>query len=291
MASSSPPTTAADLLHARLAAQLEALDRELVAVRAGHPEGVHQARIASRRLRSALATFRSLLDARTTDPLRVELRWLGLSLSDARDRYVVGQRLLQLLAEEPVGLVAGPVEARVRATYLAPTEVPGALASDRWRALRVALGDLVDRPPWTTRADRPADGVARTRVRREVARVHDRYDALAVAPDHDLAMHDLRKAAKRLRYAAETWEPVGGADAARVVAAAKTLTSHLGDRQDTIVSRAHLAALARAAEADGEQTFTYGRLHAREQGRAESLDAALPTLWDAFIEPATRSTC
>ena len=54
--------TAADLLHARLATQLEALDRELVAVRAGHPEGVHQARIACRRLRSALATFRPLFD-------------------------------------------------------------------------------------------------------------------------------------------------------------------------------------------------------------------------------------
>jgi len=284
MSSDAGPVTAADLVHARLAAQLQALDRELVAVRAGHPEGVHQARIACRRLRSALATFRPLVDRDVTDPIREELRWLGLSLSDSRDRYVVGQRLLHQLADEPLALTAGPVASRLRSTYLTPAEVPEALDSERFVVLRDRLGVLVDDPPWTGKADRPAAKVARRRVRAEVARVRARYDALGLAADHDVAMHDLRKAAKRLRYAAETWEPVGGDDAHELVLAAKLLTSHLGDRQDTIVSRAHLAVLARQAHAAGEPTFTYGRLHAREQLRAEAMDAELPDLWDRFTD-------
>ena len=274
--------TAADLLHARLATQLEALDRELVAVRAGHPEGVHQARIACRRLRSALATFRPLFDPDVTEPVREELRWLGQSLSDSRDRYVVGQLLLHQLADEPLSFTVGPTASRLRSTYLSPAEVPEALDSERFTDLRVRLGLLVDDPPWTAKADRRAAKAARKRVRADVARVRDRYDVLDTAPDHDVAMHDLRKAAKRLRYAAETWEPVGGEDASCVVAAAKLLTSHLGDRQDTIVSRAHLVALAREADAAGEPTFTYGRLHAREQLRADAMDAELPDLWERF---------
>lgn len=283
--------TAGRIVGSRLVEQLAVLDQELAAVREGHAEGVHQARIACRRLRSALATFRPLLDTEVTDPVREELRWLGLTLSDERDRYVVGQRLLAMLAEEPLELVAGPVASRLRAAYLVPTRVPPELDSPRWGELRRRLGEVVAEPPWTAKAERPADRAVRKRVRAEVARVEGRYDALASAPDHDRAAHDLRKAAKRLRYAAETWEPVGGPDAGRVVAAAKLLTSHLGDRQDTIVSRAHLAALAREADAAGEPTFTYGRLHAREQQRAEDLDAALPELWRRFTGPATRSTC
>lgn len=283
--------TAGRIVGARLVEQLDVLDREVAAVREGHAEGVHQARIACRRLRSALATFRPLFDADVTDPVREELRWLGLTLSDERDRHVVGQRLLAMLAEEPLKLVAGPVASRLRAAYLVSTQVPVELDSPRWVELRQRLGELVADPPWTAKAERPADRTVRKRVRAEVARVESRYDVLGSADDLDGAAHDLRKAAKRLRYAAETWEPVGGKDAARVVAAAKLLTSHLGDRQDTIVSRSHLAALAREADAAGEPTFSYGRLHAREQQRAEALDAALPELWRQFTGPATRSTC
>jgi CHAD domain-containing protein len=41
------------------------------------PDAVHQMRVATRRLRSALATYRPLLDRERTDPVRQELKWLG----------------------------------------------------------------------------------------------------------------------------------------------------------------------------------------------------------------------
>ncbi len=55
--------------------------------------GVHQARVTCRRLRAALGTFRPLLDPDVTGPVRDEIRWLGRALGDARDAEVVHERL------------------------------------------------------------------------------------------------------------------------------------------------------------------------------------------------------
>lgn len=267
------------VVQARLEVQVAALDEDIAAVRRGDPDGVHHARIDCRRLRSLLATFGPWFDRDVSDPLRDELRWLAGTLSDARDRHVVGELLLGMLAEEPLELVAGPVAGRMRRSFA--KEVV-AIDPDRYAALRAGLQRLVAEP----------DGASlRTRVRKEVERLRKRYDAVSGAEHPDQALHDLRKAAKRLRYAGETWAPEGGRDAKRVKKAAKRLTSHLGERQDTVVTRAHLVALARQADAAGEPTFTYGRLHERETRRAHDLDEALPQVWDRFIGPATRSTC
>jgi CHAD domain-containing protein len=281
--------SAGDVVQAQLVAQVEALRDDVAAVRRGEPEAVHRARIDCRRLRAALATFRPLLDRAVTDPLRDELRWLAGSLSGPRDQRVVGELLLGMLAAEPLELVAGPVSSRMRHAYAG--EIAVTLDWDRYGALHDALHRVAAEPPWTEKAEAPADKTIRARVRKELARVQERYDALAGADQPDEALHELRKAAKRLRYAAETWAPVGGKDAKRARKAARLLTSHLGERQDTVMTRRHLVALARAADAAGEPTFTYGRLHERETRRATDLDEGLPDVWRRFIEPATRSTC
>jgi triphosphatase len=49
------------------------------------PEAVHQARIATRRLRSDLPTLRDFVDARWASQLGGELRALGAELGAARD--------------------------------------------------------------------------------------------------------------------------------------------------------------------------------------------------------------
>src|SRR5437868_1300380 len=63
-------------------------------VRTGRdPEAVHQARVATRKLRSNLRTFGSLLDVEWTESLRSELGWLASSLGAVRDREVLLERL------------------------------------------------------------------------------------------------------------------------------------------------------------------------------------------------------
>ena len=52
-----------------------------------------------RRIRSALASFRPIVDASVTDPLRDELRWAAGRLGEARDAEVVAERIVTLLDE------------------------------------------------------------------------------------------------------------------------------------------------------------------------------------------------
>ena len=77
-------------------------------VRSDEPEAVHDMRVATRRLRSTLATYRPLLDREQTDPLREELKWLGEALGRPRDAEVLHQRMLDLVAAQPDGSTGPP---------------------------------------------------------------------------------------------------------------------------------------------------------------------------------------
>lgn len=285
------PRRPAGLVLLRLLVEQQAeLARRDSAIRRGEPDSVHTARIATRRMRSALTTFGALLDDEVAGSVGHELRWLARTLGDSRDVEVVHARLLHLLDAQPDGLVVGPVRRRIDATYRerqrrADEKVRVALASPRHLALLAALDDVVRagpglEAPWTDLAARPARDVLRPLVREEWRDLRRLVGAMPGATDHDAAVHDARKAAKRLRYVVESLVPVWGDDARALAGAAKRMSSVLGDRQDTVVARQDLLALAADAAAAGESAFTYGRLHAGEEVRAARLDAGFDRLWD-----------
>ncbi len=263
------------------AAELARRDSE---IRRGEPDAVHTARVATRRMRSALATYRPLVDPGVADPIRRELGWLARTLGDARDLEVACERLLGMVDAEPAAFVVGPVRARIAATYAgregaATGAVTDALDSRRYLDLLAALDRLTADPPWTEQAGEPARDVVRALVLRDWDRLRDRVEAIAGAEDRDVAVHEARKAAKRLRYVVEALVPAWGRDARRLAKAGKQLSQLLGERQDSVVTRRDLLALAEEASASDESTFTYGRLHALEQERAARLDRELEQLW------------
>jgi CHAD domain-containing protein len=280
--------TAAWVLHRRLIDQVSRLRLHESGIRRGVPDSVHQTRVCCRRLRAALATYRPLVDRAVTDPIRDELRWVARTLSDARDAEVMHERLRGLVEGEP--FVEGPVRRRLRSTYR-QREQNGMrvgeqlLTSDRYFSLLLALERLVADPPWTEKAADDAHDVTRQRMRKERRRLRRRVEAALALEDaggtaYDHAVHDVRKAAKRFRYACEAAEPVLGKDAAKLRKKAKKLTQVLGERQDTTVTRADLLTFARAATEEGESALTYGRLHAREEARAEELDREFRKRWE-----------
>src|SRR5207253_2665578 len=69
--------TAGDAVVLHLRQQLDELVARDPGVRLDLPDSLHKARVATRRLRSALKTFRPLLDRTVTDPLRDELAYLA----------------------------------------------------------------------------------------------------------------------------------------------------------------------------------------------------------------------
>ncbi len=89
-------------------------------------------------------------------------------------------------------------------------------------------------------------------------------------PEQDELLHEVRKDAKRTRYAAEAVAPVIGSDARRYAAAIAELQESLGDFQDGVVTREVLRELGAQGHLAGENGFTFGRLHALEQVRAEA---------------------
>ena len=93
---------------AALGEQLAALQRADLMVRTDVPDGVHQVRVAARRLRSILAAYRPVLDRTATDAVRDELQWLGRELSGTRDAEVSLEHLRALVAAQPAEFVLGP---------------------------------------------------------------------------------------------------------------------------------------------------------------------------------------
>ena len=280
---------ACDLVGPRIAALVEDLRRQDPLVRRGAPDAVHRMRVAVRRLRSALATFRPLLDREVSEPLREELRWLGRRLGEARDAEVLRDRLGTGLAEvapAPTGPVRRLVEDQLGArAEAALTRVQDALLEDRYFALMDALQSLALAPPWTRSAGRPVRKVLRRRVRHDWKRLVDRVDRLDAAnedeagrQDRDHALHEVRKAAKRVRYAVEPLVKLYGTPAEELVSALKRVQSVLGEHHDIQAVRAGLLALDEAAAATGS-TFALGVLYAREGHRADRLEQRFARRW------------
>ena len=280
--------SAGAILRERLRSQLKEVLEGDPLVRREEPESMHQMRVAIRRLGSAVATYRALLDPRRSDEIRAELRWLAGLLGAARDAEVMRLRLTQLVAQEPEALRDVVAIARLDADRevayrRACGEVQEALDSTRYLRLLGALDAIVGDPgPVVEPGPQLAAVVLAAGVRREarrLARSVRRALAAAPGPGRDALLHEARKDAKRTRYAAETAEPAVGRRAARYARSVEELQTLLGDHHDTVELRALLERVSGAARSAGEDTFLYGRWHAIEQGRAERDEAALLAAW------------
>jgi CHAD domain-containing protein len=281
-----PRSRAGEVVLAYLAEQAAALKAQDPRVRRDEPDAVHQMRVASRRLRSTLQTFRPVLPDSATVHLQAELKWLGEVLGQARDGEVLAGHIGTLLAGVPAELVLGPVEASVTET-MAPRHAAAvraavrALDSPRYFALLDELDALLAAPPLTEAAGAPAAAL-RTPVAQSYRRLRKRIRLAGrqpAGPARDTALHEARKAAKRARYAGEAVAPAAGRPARRFAKRMKAIQSALGDHQDTVVARATLRDMALQAHRTGENGFTYGLLHEADAGVARDCRRQARAAW------------
>jgi triphosphatase len=207
-------------------------------------EGVHQLRVATRRLRSALSTFAPLVRDERMETLKGELRWLAGACNDARDWDVLaaGTALAAAALEpRPPGLerLMRAIEARQAQSAGPPAE---AIASARFRKLLVELTAWIETGPWLADAARaelratPARLFAADRLERQLKRVRRRAKAFAQADE--AARHDLRIEGKKLRYATQSFASLYGEKAvARIGEPLKALQEELGAVNDAAVAR------------------------------------------------------
>jgi CHAD domain-containing protein len=293
-----PPRSASagDVVLAYLRVQAHKLRALEPMVRADEPDAVHQMRVATRRLRSTLRSFRTVIPRSGGENLAAELKWLGGLLGAARDGEVMPRHLQATLRPVPAELLIGPVQARVQG-YFAPrraaarAELISALDSPRYAELLAELDRVAFDPPAGARAADPAREVLPAAVNKAYRQAGKRMRRAQRAPEgeaRDLALHQARKSARRARYGAEATRPVAGQKARKFARQMKNVQSVLGDHQDTVLAREAARNLGIGAHLAGENAFTYGLLHEREHERARQLQARTRQVWKRASRPRHR---
>jgi CHAD domain-containing protein len=292
-----PDASAGEVVLAYLTEQAEAIRAADPQVRRDAAEGVHAMRVACRRMRSVLQSFRALLDRTATDDLVAELRWFAGELGGARDLEVQEERITAAVAALPPDIALGPVAAQTtrffttRRTAAARTAT-AALDGDRYLALLDAVDALLAAPPLTDAATGPAHTVLPDLIAKAVRRVRKAHKAAHAHPsgaERDEQLHEMRKAAKRLRYSAEVAAPALGGPAKRLVKSVKAAQELLGEHQDSVVARGLLRELGAAAADDGNG-FAFGWLLRDEQARADRVEDDLDAAWKALRRRAVAVT-
>jgi len=212
------------------------LNRDLLA-RTGEAEALHQARVALRQLRSAFSIFREIVADDRFEDLRGELRWLAAATNEARDL----DALIARMDDVPVSLE----RERKRASALASK----VLASARSERLLRELIDWLANGVWLD-VRNPRDQTAAGFASAALDRLRDKLgrEGRHLRSLDDAGLHEVRIAAKKLRYAAWFFSGLFHGDKAerrakRFIEAMRALQDRLGEVQDLAVAPALLKRL------------------------------------------------
>ena len=268
----------------RIAVGLAALERELHAARAGKVEGVHQLRIAIRRLRTALGLFESALPRRTAQALERELATLGRAVGPVRDLDVlaiaIGKRARKIdpALEPAVATILRHVRDHRRSAHALLVTT---LDAPRTRGTTVRLAALArqrgtDRTPMRAVADDLVGPLVRDLTR--AARKHG-------ANPSAKSMHKLRIRAKHLRYALEALDGLGGKATRALVERLTDLQRLIGDQRDATTQRAWLLDEVPAFAGDAEALVALGAIAEALRRRADRRAKRVSRAWRRIDHP------
>lgn len=273
-----PHPTMTDALVASIAAALTRLVHHDPLARLGDVEGVHQSRVALRRLRSDLRTLAGVVDPAWLADVEPRLRSFGGALGAARDLDVLVAGFRERAAED--GPTLGPLFERLEERHArARSAMRDALEDASYAALLDALVEATRQPPVRAAGAEPAERALPPLVLAAWGRLAKRADRLRArsAPED---FHRARIAAKQTRYAAELAASVlpgtPAAGARSMAGQLAGLQDLLGAMQDARVAEDTIVATIDQAAEPG-YAFAAGRLAQRcraggEAARAASLD-------------------
>ena len=207
-------------------------------------ERVHQTRVAMRRIRSNLRTFRLLLHPAWGTDLRAELSWYGGVLGGSRDLHLLTSYLEEadatLLSESERNQLLDLVAAQLVVVESAALDEESEL---RRRELTATMTELWEGPPFKDKAAKAADVVLPELVQRAWTDLRGAAHT-AKRDTTDENLHKVRIRLKDLRYGCETVSLVAGGPARKTARAAEALQSKLGDLHDATASIMWLESVA-----------------------------------------------
>jgi len=254
----------------------------------GHPEGVHQMRVALRRLRVAMSLFADILGDAQTAAIKSELRWLAGELTPARELEVLMQHVVRRVRQRHAhrgGMLSLSRELAER-HEAALTRAQNAVTSARFRALTLEVAAWLETGQWTVpqddlvrdRADISVEGPAVEQLTRRWRKVRKKGKAFARLDAR--SRHKLRIQAKKLRYAAEFFASLFPSKRAakrreKFLTVLERLQDALGDLNDIVVHENLITAVGvRQRRSSPKRAFAAGLLTGREDARVDSAMAA-----------------
>jgi triphosphatase len=264
----------------------------------GHPEGVHQMRVALRRLRVAMSLFADILGDPQTAALKTELRWLAGELTPARELEVLMQHVVRRVKRrhahrDGISSLSRELAEKHEAAL---TRAQNAVTSARFRQLALELAAWVETGQWTApqddlirdRGDVAVQGPAIEQLTRRWRKVRKKGKALARLDAQ--SRHKLRIQAKKLRYAAEFFASLfPGKRAAKrrekFLTVLERLQDALGDLNDIVVHENLITAVGiRHRRSSPKRAFAAGLLTGREDARLDSTMVAATEAFADFAE-------
>jgi CHAD domain-containing protein len=242
---------------------------------------IHQMRVTTRRLRASLQVLEGVYDHKLIRRYRRELRQIAQSLGAVRDgdvflahivlyRHSLSKR--ERTALKP--LLTAVTTARTRARKALLKELKGreyAKFKARFAAFLTTpgQGELPAPAPGINQRVRDFAGSAIWR-RYELWRAYETI----LHDSADETLHQARIASKRMRYTIEFFADALGPQVKQLLDPLVALQDGLGELQDGVTARTHIAALGLANDR-GAQNY----LAARAAERV-GLEANLPCLWE-----------
>jgi inorganic triphosphatase YgiF len=269
-------------------AHLQANERGLL--EADDAEYLHQARVALRRLRSALSVFNRAFPRAAFEQQIAELRWLGGFLGPARDWDVFATETLPAVCAAFPGeaglhwLIERTAELRAGADASARE----AVASARYTALLLKLTGVLMREPWLQLADDTAAAQRSQPLLEFAAGMLAQRQKKLLKSGHHVAeldpagLHALRIEIKKLRYAAEFFSALyEKKDVREYLNALAALQELLGGLNDAATVERLLEPL-RETEGSGQRLEGVGLLRGWTAASTRAHLNQLPAAWERF---------
>ncbi|HEX4434470.1 MAG TPA: CYTH and CHAD domain-containing protein [Acidimicrobiales bacterium] len=287
-------STVADVVQASLRSgfdRLVAHDWQLrLALPEPAPHDVHQARVATRRLRSDLKTFGAVLDPVWLAHTQDDLKWVGEVLGELRDLDVLSQGL----SDPPLAVRQRLAVQRMRAGQ----RLADALTSKRYVNLVDRLHAGSEMLPLASgsafQAQRPATEVLPSLVAAQWRTVRRQVRRADTNPS-STQLHQIRIKSKRFRYAAEAATPIIGKQARRTASAAERVQTVLGKHHDAVAAEAWLrhewtgrTETGGFPAASPGVTLEVGRLIAEERQRQRRAERHWGRAWDKLRRKKSR---
>jgi triphosphatase len=271
--------------HRRFLEQLPGVRQDL------DTEFVHQARVATRRMRSAVRLFQGAMPEKTASYLAEELKWLGALLGAVRDLDVFLLNLSRF-REQIIRFPGRKKKAfenwAERHRRLPLKALVEGLDSRRFRNFEGRFSRLIQKTP----PAHPRAPLARKPIREMAPMIiTEHLDAVLGKGQEALAkpklkrFHLLRIESKRLRYALEFLAPAYGGALDPLVSKTVEIQDCLGELQDTVFTRKYIDALYedwKRKLVDPELVFILGEIYQLQGEIARARREKFEKIWERF---------